>query len=86
VVGERLILGVYVDDLIIIGKNSSNIREFKLQMYDIFKMSDLVLLSYYLAIEVKQSSSSISLSQGYYALKILENWGMLKCNPCKVPM
>jgi hypothetical protein len=86
VVGERLIVGVYVDDLIIIGKNSSNIREFKLQMYDIFKMSDLVLLSYYLAIEVKQSSSSISLSQGYYALKILENWGMLKCNPCKVPM
>jgi hypothetical protein len=85
-VGERLIVGVYVDDLIIIGKNSSNIREFKLQMYDIFKMSDLVLLSYYLAIEVKQSSSSISLSQGYYALKILENWGMLKCNPCKVPM
>lgn len=84
--GERLIVGVYVDDLIIIGKNSSNIREFKLQMYDIFKMSDLVLLSYYLAIEVKQSSSSISLSQGYYALKILENWGMLKCNPCKVPM
>lgn len=71
--GERLIVGVYVDDLIIIGKNSSNIREFKLQMYDIFKMSDLVLLSYYLAIEVKQSSSSISLSQGYYALKILEN-------------
>jgi hypothetical protein len=85
-VGERLIVGVYVDDLIIIGKNSSNIREFKLQMYYIFKMSDLVLLSYYLAIEVKQSSSSISLSQGYYALKILENWGMLKCNPCKVPM
>lgn len=84
--GERLIVGVYVDDLIIIGKNSSNIREFKLQMYDIFKMSDLVLLSYYLAIQVKQSSSSISLSQGYYALKILENWGMLKCNPCKVPM
>jgi hypothetical protein len=35
-----------------------------------FKMSDLVLLHYYLRIEVKQSASRISISQGAYTMKV----------------
>jgi hypothetical protein len=35
---------------------------------------------------VKQSMSGISLSQGAYAMKILEGSGMIGCNPCHVPM
>jgi hypothetical protein len=37
-----------------------------------FNMSDLGLLSYYLGIEVKQEARGITLSQGAYAVKILE--------------
>jgi hypothetical protein len=51
-----------------------------------FKMSDLSLLHYYLGIEVKQSASDISLSQGAYVMKILEKSDMTGCNPCHVPM
>jgi hypothetical protein len=51
-----------------------------------FKMSDLGLLHYYLGIEVKQSVSSISLSQGAYTMKILEKSGMPGCNLCHVPI
>ena len=41
-----LIVGVYVDDLIITGSNTNNVVEFKEQMKKEFKMSDWGLLSY----------------------------------------
>jgi hypothetical protein len=46
-----------------------------------FKMSDLGLLHHYLCIVVKQSASGISLSQGAYAMKLLERYGLARCNP-----
>ena len=77
---------VYVDDLVITGASCDDIKRFKKQMGDAFKMSDLGLLHYYLGIEVKQGPSGISLSQGAYAAKILEKTGMAGCNPRQVPM
>jgi hypothetical protein len=51
--GERLIVGVYVDDLVITGSNNKSIQKFKQEMSTVFRMSDLGLLTYYLGIEVK---------------------------------
>jgi hypothetical protein len=82
----QLVVGVYVDDIIINGSDHDNIWSFKEEMTTAFKMSDLGLLHYYLGIEVKQSASSISLSQGAYAMKILERSNMTGCNPCHVPI
>jgi hypothetical protein len=62
--GDRLLVGVYVDDLIITGNNSSSIKKFKMQMAEVFRMSDLDLLTYYLGIEVKQDNGGFTLSQG----------------------
>jgi hypothetical protein len=84
--GERLIVGVYVDDLIISGNSIKLIDKFKKEMTEVFKMSDLGLLTYYLGIEVKQTSDGIFLSQGSYAKKILEKGGLLGCSPYLVPM
>jgi hypothetical protein len=81
-----LVVGVYVDDLIITGSDRDNIRSFKEEMAAAFKMRDLSLLHYYLGIEVKQSASGISLSQGAYVMKILEMSDRTGCNPCHVPM
>jgi hypothetical protein len=72
----QLVVGVYVDDLIITVSDLDNIRSFKEEMAAVFKMSDLGLLHYYLGIEVNQSASGISLSQGAYAMKILERSDM----------
>jgi 23S rRNA A1618 N6-methylase RlmF len=47
-------------------------------------MSELRLRHYYLDIEVKQSVSGISPSQGVYAMKILERYDMARCNPYHV--
>ena len=81
-----LLVGVYVDDLVISGPNVSDINQFKLEMKQKLSMSDLGLLSYYLGIEVKQGEDGILLSQYAYARKILESAGMWNCNPCATPM
>lgn len=84
--GARLIVGVYVDDLIITGSSRDEIAKFKDQMMELFKMSDLGLLSYYLGIEVAQTTEGITICQASYAEKILDKAGMSECNPSQVPM
>jgi len=81
-----IILGVYVDDLIVTGSEKQEIEMFKKQMTDKFEMSDLGLLSYYLGIEVDQQKDFSTLKQSGYAKKVLERFGMHDCNPSKVPM
>jgi hypothetical protein len=80
------VIGVYVDDIMITGGSNRDIKEFKQEMAKVFSMSDLGLLHYYLGIKVKQDQRGISLSQGAFALKILEKCGLRDCNPCQVPM
>ncbi|GJS94691.1 ribonuclease H-like domain, reverse transcriptase, RNA-dependent DNA polymerase [Tanacetum coccineum] len=75
-----LLVGVYVDDLIITGTPKKEIDKFKDQMKEIFEMSDLGLLAYYLGIEVTQSGGDISIKQSAYARKILKEAGMLESN------
>jgi hypothetical protein len=81
-----LVIGVYVDDLLIARPMEDDITEFKQEMKEQFRMSDLGLLTYYLGIEVCQDSSGITLCQARYARKLLERTGMLDCNPSHTPM
>nr|GEX95607.1 ribonuclease H-like domain, reverse transcriptase, RNA-dependent DNA polymerase [Tanacetum cinerariifolium] len=83
---STLLLGVYVDDLIITGTPKKEIDKFKAQMEEKFKMSYLGLLSYYLGIEVTQTDGDISIKQSAYANKILKEAGMLDCNETLKPM
>lgn len=81
-----LIIGVYVDDLLVTGASVADITEFKEQMASRFDMSDLGKLTYYLGIEVLQGHGYIQLKQKGYAKKILNKVGMLHYNSTKVPM
>lgn len=81
-----LLVGVYVDDLVITGTSLTEIEEFKRQMCQLFQMSDLGRLNYYLGIEVEQGDGVITLKQQSYAGKILEVAGMSDCNSCTTPM
>ncbi|GJX45428.1 ribonuclease H-like domain, reverse transcriptase, RNA-dependent DNA polymerase [Tanacetum coccineum] len=60
---STLIVGVYVDDLIITGTPRKEIDAFKSQMQEKFEMSDLGLLAYYLGIEVTQTGGEITIKQ-----------------------
>ena len=68
----KLLVGVYVDDLVITGASKVQIKFFKEAMMRAFEMADLGLLNSYLGIEIKQSTSSISLSQRTYTRHILK--------------
>lgn len=81
-----LIVGVYIDNLIVTGSCEEKIADFKNQMKKVFDMSDLGLLTYYIGIEVKQSKKGITISQMGYAKKLLTAAGMADCNEAKYPM
>ncbi|GJR24787.1 leucine-rich repeat protein [Tanacetum coccineum] len=83
---STLIVGVYVDDLIITGTPRKEIDVFKSQMKDRFEMSDLGLLAYYLGIEVTQTGGEITIKQTGYINKILKETSMTDSNDTKIPM
>ncbi|GJY52448.1 ribonuclease H-like domain, reverse transcriptase, RNA-dependent DNA polymerase [Tanacetum coccineum] len=68
--GNVLIVGVYVDDLIVTGNYDGDAKYFKQQMNKEFKMSDMGLLSYYLGIEVTQHEDGITLKQSTCARNV----------------
>lgn len=82
----RLLVGVYVDDLVIVGGDEDTITVFKRQMMEEFKMSDLGSLSFYLGIQVHQEGGVITLNQAAYAAQIVEKARLEGCNPCSTPM
>jgi hypothetical protein len=83
---SQLVVGVYVDDLVITGPDRREICMFKKEMAAEFKMGDLGLIQFYLGIGVRQSAEGITLSQGAYAQKILEKAGLTGCNSRVTPM
>jgi hypothetical protein len=71
--GKNLvILVMYVDDLIITGNNDHHIVQAKKKLHARFKMTNLVLLHYYLGVEVFEHSNNIFISQWNYASKLLK--------------
>lgn len=58
---DMLIIGVYVDDLLVTGTKVALIEEFKDQMNKKFEMNNLGKLAYYLGIEVMQGKDYIEL-------------------------
>ena len=63
---EELIVGMYVDDLIVTNACVEDIDSFKRKIVARFQMSDLGSLSYYLGIEVRQGKEALTLDQSAY--------------------
>lgn len=76
-----LLVCLYVDDLIFTGNNPKMFKEFKMSMIREFEMTDIVLMSQFLGIEVVQRKDGIFISQSGYAKEILERFGIESCNP-----
>ena len=78
---EILIICLYVDDLIFTRNFNLSIEEFRSTMKKEFEMIDMVLLRYFLGIEVKQTNEGIFISQTKYAGDILKRFRMLNSKP-----
>jgi hypothetical protein len=84
--GNTLLMGVYIDDLVITGTKDAEVAAFKEEMNATFQMSDLGLLFIYLGIEVHQGDSGVTLRQTAYAKRVVELARLTDCNPALTPM
>ena len=82
---SKIILLVWVDDLIIGSSDLQDLNNFKRSLMDNFKMKDLGPLKYFLGIEFKCSPGLISMKQTAYIDRILEKFGLTNCNPKSIP-
>ena len=85
--GKVLIVGCYVDDLVITGNDPALIREFKTDIGNRFKIADLGDLQWILGMEVvrDRKKKTLTLHQRKYINDILELFGMKDCHPRTTP-
>eukprot|EP00253_Pinus_taeda_P011308 PITA_11308 len=78
--GKQLIIVLYVDDLILTSDDQL-IMSCKENLAREFEMKDMVLMHYFLGMEVWQKNGELFVSQGKYANEILRRFHMEKCKP-----
>ena len=83
---ERLIVSVYVDDLLITGSKDALVNKFKNQMRAEFEMSDLGEMHFFLGMEITQSDAGIFICQQKYAKEILKKFQLENARPCNTPL
>lgn len=81
-VGVGFILAVYVDDILITGPNSGDIRKF---LAKTFRCKDMGPCRYFLGLQINQTAHGIRITQNTYAQRILSRFGMGECNPRQTP-
>ncbi|KAG8485239.1 hypothetical protein CXB51_021138 [Gossypium anomalum] len=82
----QLVVSLYVDDLLVTGGDEVDLAEFKTKMKQMFEMTDLGLMTYFLGMEVNQTQGGICLKQESFALKVLTKFSMLNCKPTPTPV
>lgn len=87
-VSEDMYIAIYVDDLLIFGKDASKLQQLQHELKSRFRMTDLGEVSHYLGIEVDVSAdkSTITLRQTTYIKKVLSRFNMLDSRPVSTPM
>lgn len=79
---------LYVDDILIICHDLSKITELKLKLSNVFQMKDLGEVENFLGLHIHRdyNTNEIEVSMQSYVEKILKNYNMESCNPCKTPI
>jgi hypothetical protein len=82
---EKLLMGVFVDDNIIVGKKDQIIEAKKI-LNNLFKMKDLGILKKIVGIRVENHEGKITLDQEQYIKETLIRFNMEQCKPVNTPM
>ena len=77
---------VYVDDIIIVSKDSAAITSVQVSLQNLFKLKVLGNLKYFLGLEIASSKEVICLSQHNYTLSLLEDIGFANSKPTSLPI
>ncbi|KAL4355240.1 hypothetical protein GQ457_06G015480 [Hibiscus cannabinus] len=85
--GDSMVaLLVYVDDIILAGKDLKLLAEVQTFLQSNFKLKELGNLKSFLGFEIARNKTGISLSQRQYALQLLEDTGSLAKKPTELPV
>jgi hypothetical protein len=77
---------IYVDDIIFGSTNKSFYDEFSKIMTDIFEMSMMEILTFFLRFQIKQGKEETFFSQTKYTRDILKKFDMDKAKPIKTSL
>ena len=82
----KLLLIVYVDDVILTGNDECEIYYLKKELAIVFETKELGPLKYFLGIEFARSKEGIFINQRKYILDLLMENGMLGCKAAETPI
>jgi hypothetical protein len=80
-----MILVLYVDDLLITGSFALAISLVKYILHDMFSMTDMGPLHFFLGLEISQNASGIKISQAKYVRDLLYIFHMTYCKTAPTP-
>ncbi|GJX82247.1 retrovirus-related pol polyprotein from transposon TNT 1-94 [Tanacetum coccineum] len=84
--GDILLVQVYVDDVIFGSTKKELCTKFERLMHEMFQMSSIGELTFFLGLKVKQKEDGIFISQDKYVAKILKKFGFTEVKTAKTPM
>jgi hypothetical protein len=86
--GKLLLIGLYVDDLLIVGQDLGQIERLKELLSSKYKMKDMGQVSKFLGMgfDHKRDEGTLEISHRRYILDMLEELKMEDCNPVKTPL
>lgn len=84
--GEKCIVGVYVDDLVVASSSTTVFRNLKEELLNSFDMRDLGKLNYCLGMNFEQNNGIVSVNQTTYIENLLNKFGMQGCKKAETPM
>ncbi|XP_038702598.1 uncharacterized protein LOC119999153 [Tripterygium wilfordii] len=84
--GKKIIVSLYVDDLVLTRNDEGLIEDFKKNMKENFEMNDLGLMTYFLGIEIDQQEGHVFIWQRKYTQELLNRFGMEDCKAVATPV
>ncbi|WRX30249.1 Reverse transcriptase [Theobroma cacao] len=85
-ISDKLIISLYMDDLLITGPSGSILDDFKRSMKQEFEMSNLRETTYFLGLQFHQASDLIFVHQRKYACEMLKRFHMEACKMVETPL
>jgi hypothetical protein len=83
---DLFVCQIYVDDIIFGSTNKSFCDEFSKIIMDMFEMSMMGVLTFFLGFQIKQAKEGTFISQTKYTHGVLKKFGMDKTKSIKTPM
>ncbi|KAI5336207.1 hypothetical protein L3X38_015473 [Prunus dulcis] len=82
----KLVVLIYVDDIIITGDNIDEINTLKHSLHQKFAIKDLGVLKYFIGIEMATSPKGLFLSQRKDVIDLLQEVKTIVCKPARTPL